>query len=101
MDFVSWLEGLPRDTATKLYASHWACQAILRGLPPIAKQYVLRLLFLDTPVPASAHAGALCLGKVPRQAADRVSERRWEVQGPFPGLTRASTLCYVSSSSAG
>ena len=56
MDFVSWLEGLPQETATKLYASHWACQAVLRGLPPLAKQYVLRLLFLDGPVPTSAPA---------------------------------------------
>ena len=54
MDFVSWLEGLPQETASQLYTSHWACQAVLRGLPPIAKQYVLRLLFLDVPVPASA-----------------------------------------------
>lgn len=56
MNFVSWLEGLPQETATKLYASHWACQAVLRGLPPLAKQYVLRLLFLDGPVPTSAPA---------------------------------------------
>ena len=54
MDFVSWLEGLPQETASQLYTSHWACQAVLRGLPPIAKQYVLRLLFLDVPVLASA-----------------------------------------------
>jgi hypothetical protein len=87
MDFVSWLEGLPRDTATKLYASHWACQAILRGLPPIAKQYVLRLLFLDTPVPASAHAGALCLDKVPRQALLTTSPN---TVGRCRGLSQAS-----------
>ena len=88
MDFVSWLEGLPRDTATKLYASHWACQAILRGLPPIAKQYVLRLLFLDAPVPSSAlRRGPMpCLARWPRLRTVL------GVAGALTGLTCASTL---------
>jgi transcription initiation factor TFIIH subunit 4 len=63
MDFISWLEALPADTVGKLYSSHWACQAVLRGLPPLAKQYVLRLLFLDAPVPAGGstlHASRPC-----------------------------------------
>ena len=50
MDFISWLEALPPETVAKLYCSHWACQAVLRGLPPVAKHYVLRLLYLDGPV---------------------------------------------------
>ena len=61
MDFVSWLEGLPGITMEKLYASHWACQAALRGLPPLAKLYVLRLLYLESPVPASAPHNAVPL----------------------------------------
>ena len=62
MDFNTWLEELPAGTVGKLYSSHWACQAVLRGLPPLAKQYVLRLLFLDLPVPAGgARHPAACL----------------------------------------
>ncbi|XP_024515556.1 general transcription and DNA repair factor IIH subunit TFB2 [Selaginella moellendorffii] len=34
-----------------LYASKWTCQAVLRSLPPLAKLYVLRLLYLDAAVP--------------------------------------------------
>lgn len=55
MDFISWLETLPSDTVGKLYQSHWACQAVLRGLQPIAKQYVMRMLFLDVPVALSKY----------------------------------------------
>ena len=55
MDFVSWLEALPAATVGKLYGSQWACQAVLRSLPPLAKQYVVRMLFVETPIPSSKH----------------------------------------------
>lgn len=60
MDFISWLEALPPETVAKLYSSHWACQAVLRGLPPVAKHYVLRLLFLDAPIAV----GEVILGNI-------------------------------------
>ena len=53
MDFVSWLEALPAATVGKLYGSQWACQAVLRSLPPLAKQYVARMLFVEAPIPSS------------------------------------------------
>lgn len=53
MDFVFWLEALPAATVGKLYGSQWACQAVLRSLPPLAKQYVARMLFVETPIPSS------------------------------------------------
>ena len=53
MDFVYWLEALPAATVGKLYGSQWACQAVLRSLPPLAKQYVARMLFVETPIPSS------------------------------------------------
>ena len=58
MDFVYWLEALPAATVGKLYGSQWACQAVLRSLPPLAKQYVARMLFVETPIP-SGTAGNL------------------------------------------
>lgn len=33
------------------YASPWTCQALLRALPALAQQHVLRLLYVDAPVP--------------------------------------------------
>jgi hypothetical protein len=68
MDFLSWLETLPSSTVGKLYQSHWASQAVLRGLQPLAKQYILRLLFVDVPVACSTTPRSLhkkqCLYKL-------------------------------------
>ena len=47
MDFVTYLEGLPADVIGTLYSSPWTCRAVLRGISPLAKQYVLRMLLLD------------------------------------------------------
>eukprot|EP00898_Chlorokybus_atmophyticus_P003892 jgi/Chlat1/4503/Chrsp29S04577 len=52
MDFLEYLGSLPALKLDRLYASHWTCQALLRSLPPLAKQYVLRLLFVDASLPA-------------------------------------------------
>lgn len=51
MDFVTYLEALPPISISKLYSSEWTCQAVLRGLPPLAKQYVVRMLWADGPIP--------------------------------------------------
>ena len=48
VDFVTYLVQLPAIQLDKLYESRWTCQAVLRSLPPLAKQYVLRLVFLDS-----------------------------------------------------
>mmetsp|Transcript_4214 Transcript_4214/g.11879 ORF Transcript_4214/g.11879 Transcript_4214/m.11879 type:complete len:451 (+) Transcript_4214:289-1641(+) len=48
VNLVSYLEELPPVKLAKIYGSHWTCQAVLRSLPPLAKQYVLRLLFINT-----------------------------------------------------
>lgn len=53
MDFVKYLESLSPVSLSKLYSSHWTCQAVLRGLPPLAKQYVMRMLWVDGPIPES------------------------------------------------
>jgi Transcription factor Tfb2 len=51
MHFATYLESLPGTTLNQLYHSLYVCLAILHGLPPLAKQYVLRMLHL-TKVPA-------------------------------------------------
>ena len=48
--FVGLLSGLPPRQAHALYRSPWACLAVLRALPPLAKQYVMRLLYVESPV---------------------------------------------------
>lgn len=49
-DFMGMVANLPALKVDSLYESHWTCQAILRSLPPLAKMYVLRLLYIDTVV---------------------------------------------------
>jgi len=46
VNIVSYIEGLERDTRDMLYGSPWTCQALFRSLPPLAKQYILRLLWV-------------------------------------------------------
>lgn len=50
MDLGSYVAQLPSDKRATLYDSHWTCQALLRSLPPVAQQYVLRMLFLNSPI---------------------------------------------------
>ena len=47
MDLVSYLETLPQTAVKQLYTSSWTCQAVLKGLPPLAKLYALRMTFLE------------------------------------------------------
>ena len=54
MDLVSYLEDLPTERLGSLYDSPYTCQAVLRSLPPLGKQYVLRMLFLDAGIPEGA-----------------------------------------------
>ncbi|KAK9793768.1 hypothetical protein WJX73_008837 [Symbiochloris irregularis] len=47
MDLISYLEGLPPSVVGALYSSPWTCRAVVRGIPPLAKQYVMRMVLLD------------------------------------------------------
>ncbi|KAL0448758.1 UNVERIFIED_CONTAM: General transcription and DNA repair factor IIH subunit TFB2 [Sesamum latifolium] len=49
MDMVASLPAMKLD---KLYENSFICEAILRSLPPLAKKYVLQLLYIDGPVTA-------------------------------------------------
>lgn len=50
INVVGYVEGLEREVRDLLYRSPWTCQAVLRSLSPLAKQYVLRLLWIERPV---------------------------------------------------
>lgn len=44
MNFAGYAESLPGTVLDQLYQSLYVCQAILHSLPPLAKQYVVRML---------------------------------------------------------
>ncbi|KAJ0394152.1 hypothetical protein P43SY_009838 [Pythium insidiosum] len=53
MDVFEFLETLPSDTLDRLYEDAWVCQAVFQSLPPLAQQFVMRLLAWDGVVPLS------------------------------------------------
>lgn len=50
MEFTQYLNGLPFEQLHVLYQSPWTCLAVLRTLPSLSQQLILRLLFLDEPI---------------------------------------------------
>ena len=50
MNFTAYAESLPGTVLDQLYQSLYVCQAVLHSLPPLAKQYALRMLHVG-PVP--------------------------------------------------
>lgn len=50
-NFMEMVAALPAAKLDLLYDRHWTCQAVFRSLPPLAKQYVLRLLWVENAVP--------------------------------------------------
>jgi transcription initiation factor TFIIH subunit 4 len=70
MEFSRYLNGLPFEQLAVLYESPWTCLAVLRSLPSLSQQLVLRLLFIDEPIPHS-----LLCGFVKQQHAEKCSKR--------------------------
>lgn len=50
MDLVKYVSNCTSETRDQLYDSPWTCQALFRSLSPLAKQYILRLLYTDEPI---------------------------------------------------
>ncbi|XP_052182733.1 general transcription and DNA repair factor IIH subunit TFB2 isoform X2 [Diospyros lotus] len=53
-NFMDMVASLPAMKLDKLYDNAFICEAILRSLPPLAKKYVLQLLYIDVPVSAKS-----------------------------------------------
>ncbi|KAG7457552.1 hypothetical protein MATL_G00228210 [Megalops atlanticus] len=51
-----YLRELSPDVLDRLYNHPATCLAVFRELPPLAKNYVMRMLFLDQPLPQAAVA---------------------------------------------
>ena len=60
MNFATYAESLPGTVLDQLYQSLYVCQAILHSLPPLAKQYVVRMLHTGT-VPAGKQQVPCCV----------------------------------------
>lgn len=57
MEFSRYLGRLPVEQLSVLYESKWTCLAVLRSLPSLSQQMILRLMFVDQPVPDSLLRG--------------------------------------------
>ncbi|KAL5708948.1 RNA polymerase II transcription factor B 52 kDa subunit [Ranunculus cassubicifolius] len=53
-NFMDMVASLPAVKLDKLYDNTFICEAVLRSLPPLAKKYVLQLLYIDVPVTAKS-----------------------------------------------
>ncbi|KAJ7962559.1 RNA polymerase II transcription factor B subunit 2 [Quillaja saponaria] len=51
-NFMDMVSSLPAMKLDKLYENAFICEAILRSLQPLAKKYVLQMLYIDTLVAA-------------------------------------------------
>jgi transcription initiation factor TFIIH subunit 4 len=56
-NFMDMVAALPASKLDMLYDSAFICEAVLRSLPPLAKKYVLQMLYVSAPVPAAAMEG--------------------------------------------
>ncbi|KAI1902445.1 hypothetical protein AGOR_G00044830 [Albula goreensis] len=87
-----YLRELSPDVLDRLYNHPATCLAVFRELPPLAKNYVMRMLFLDQPLPQAAVA--LWVKKDSQKAHDEcvsvlMGLRMWhsqQLQGGLQGL---------------
>lgn len=61
MNISTYIATLDSDVRSQLYTSPWTCQALFRALAPLAQQYVIRLLYVDQPVPEGGAHRAPCM----------------------------------------
>lgn len=47
LDLASYIANLSADVKEEVFASSWTAQALFRALTPLAKQYILRLVYID------------------------------------------------------
>ncbi|WMV16050.1 hypothetical protein MTR67_009435 [Solanum verrucosum] len=53
-NFMDMVASLPVMKLDMLYDNSFICEAILRSLPPLAKKYVLQMLYIDIPITAKS-----------------------------------------------
>ncbi|KAJ8761616.1 hypothetical protein K2173_004392 [Erythroxylum novogranatense] len=53
-NFMDMVASLPAMKLDRLYHNSFICEAILRSLPPLAKKYVLQMIYMEGPFPAKS-----------------------------------------------
>uniref|UniRef100_M8C0S4 RNA polymerase II transcription factor B subunit 2 n=1 Tax=Aegilops tauschii TaxID=37682 RepID=M8C0S4_AEGTA len=53
-NFMDMVAALPAAKLDMLYDSAFICEAVLRSFPPLAKKYVIQMLYVSAPMPAAA-----------------------------------------------
>ncbi|KAG9441031.1 hypothetical protein H6P81_016885 [Aristolochia fimbriata] len=53
-NFMDMVAALPAMKLDKLYDNAFICEAVLRSLPPLAKKYVMQMLYIDVSVTAKS-----------------------------------------------
>ncbi|KAF8409283.1 hypothetical protein HHK36_005357 [Tetracentron sinense] len=53
-NFMDMVAALPALKLDKFYENTFICEAVLRSLPPLAKKYVLQMLYIDVPITAKS-----------------------------------------------
>ncbi|KAI8567668.1 hypothetical protein RHMOL_Rhmol02G0139600 [Rhododendron molle] len=97
-NFMDMVASLPAMKLDKLYDNAFICEAILRSLPPLAKKYVLQMLYVDEPVlAASIHEWVLADGESKHTiAVDRLVQLRVFIEtvdsGVLPREPMPSTI---------
>eukprot|EP00879_Flechtneria_rotunda_P018775 GHRR01019708.1.p1 GENE.GHRR01019708.1~~GHRR01019708.1.p1 ORF type:complete len:102 (+),score=30.93 GHRR01019708.1:298-603(+) len=54
LDLATYISALPEQIKREVFSSPWTSQALFRALAPLAQQYILRLLYIDDPIPKDA-----------------------------------------------
>lgn len=70
--FTAWLLELPAKLLNALYDDPWNVQVVFRILPPLAKQYVMRLICISSLPARTMESWVLPLGKAAHHDALRI-----------------------------
>ena len=71
---IAYLKTLPADTLSILYDHPATCLAVFRELPSLAKQFVLRLLYVEQPVPKAVVSSWVNSAQCGNQALESTEE---------------------------
>ena len=71
---ISYLKTLQSETLSELYDHPATCLAVFRELPPLAKQFVLRLLHVEQPVPKAVVTSWVSSAQCGGQALESTEE---------------------------
>lgn len=63
LDLASYVANLAAEVREEVFASSWTAQALFRALSPLAKQYILRLVYIDGGVSSGAEPPPLVSGE--------------------------------------